>query len=115
MKTAMKAGMVSTTTQAPSVNLVIRKITVATAVTTAPVPLIAARRDQPAGRFRRQCTTSPAWDSVKPVNTPIAYSGIRVRVLPSTAISSAPARMASAQMPEANTCRSSRSPNRCGR
>ena len=41
--------MATTTTQAPSVNLVTRKISVAAAVTTAPVPLMAARRRQPAG------------------------------------------------------------------
>ena len=107
--------MASTTTQAPAVNLVTRKITVATAVTTAPMPLMTARWRQRGGRVRRQCTTSPVWDSVNPVNTPIANSGISVWVLPPTATSSAPDKTASVQTPEANTCRSSRSENRCGR
>ena len=40
----MKAGMAITTTQAPSVNLEIKKTTVAMAVTTAPMPLMTARR-----------------------------------------------------------------------
>ena len=56
---------------------------VAMAVTTAPMPLIMARRRQPGGRSRRQCTTRPVWDSVKPMNTPMANSGMSVLVLPS--------------------------------
>ena len=77
-----EGGTATTTTQAPSVNLVTRKITVATAVTTAPRPLMAARCCQPRGRLRHQCTTKPAWASVKPVNTPMANSGISLSVLP---------------------------------
>ena len=38
------------------------------------------------GRSRRQCTTRPVWESVKPTNTPIANSGMSVLVLPRTAI-----------------------------
>ena len=37
-------------------------------------------------RSRRQCTTSPACDSVNPMKTPMAKRGISVLVLPSTAI-----------------------------
>lgn len=111
----MNAGTASTTTQAPSVNLLNRNIAVATAVTTAPAPLIAARWRQRGGRFRRQYTTSPDRDSVNPVNTPIANRGISAWVLPPTATSSAPDKTASVTMPGANTCRSSRSENRCGR
>jgi hypothetical protein len=111
----MNPGTASTTTQAPAVNLVIRKITVAAAVTAAPVPLTIARCCHRGGRVLRQWTTSPAWESVKPVNTPIANSGIRVRVLPPTTISSTPDITASVQIPEANTCRSSRIEYRCGR
>ena len=84
---AMKAGTATTTTQAPPVNLVTRKITVATAVMIAPSPLIAARRCQPVERWRHQWTTSPVWAQVKPVNTPMANSGMSRIVSPSTAIS----------------------------
>ena len=79
----MKAGMAMTTTQAPSVNLETRKTMVAMAVMHAPKPLMAARRRQPVGRSRHQCTTSPACESVNPMNTPMAKRGMRVLVLPS--------------------------------
>src|SRR5690349_19090957 len=72
----MNAGNASTTTQAPSVNFVARKTTVATVVTTAPRPLRLARYRQRGGRVRRQRTTSPLCDKVKPVKTPTAYSGM---------------------------------------
>jgi hypothetical protein len=111
----MNAGIATTTTHAPSVNLVIRKITVAAAVTSAPKPLTAARICQRGALVRHQCTTSPLCASVKPMNTPMANSGIIVLVLPFTTTSSTPDRTASAQMPLANTCRSPRSENRCGR
>src|SRR5690349_23086676 len=62
----MNAGNASTTTQAPSVNFVARNTTVATAVTAAPRPLRLARYRQRGGRVRRQCTTSPPCDKVKP-------------------------------------------------
>jgi hypothetical protein len=111
----ISAGIASTTSHAPAVNLVTRNITVASAVTTAPVPLMIARYCQLGDRVRRQWTTIPVCDSVKPVNTPIANSGISLWVLPATAISKTPARPASVQMPKASTCRSSRCANRCGR
>ena len=60
----------------------------AVAVTTAPTPLIVARRCHPGSLVRRQWTTRPAWASVKPMNTPMANSGISVLVLPPTATSS---------------------------
>ena len=97
--------MAMTTTQAPSVNLETRKITVATAVTNAPVPLITARLAQPCSRVRRQCTTRPDWERVKPMNTPIANKGIRVLVFPPTATSSAAEKMVSAQTPLPKTRR----------
>ena len=86
----MNAGMAMTTTQAPSVNLEMRKTMVAMAVTTAPMPLMTARRRQPGGRVLRQCTTRPVCERVKPMNTPMAKRGISVLVLPPTATSSAP-------------------------
>ncbi len=52
-----------------------------------------ACRRQPEGRLHDQWTTSPAWQSVKPVNAPIANRGIGVRVFPLTAISNTPDRM----------------------
>ena len=111
----MKAGMAMTTTQAPSVNLEMRKTMVAMAVMMAPKPLMAARRRQRGGRSRHQCTTSPAWDSVKPMNTPMAKRGMRVLVLPPTAMSSAPAMIVSTKIPLPKVCRSPRMVNRCGR
>ena len=111
----MKAGMAMTTTQAPSVNLETKKTMVAMAVTTAPMPLMAARRRHPGGRSFRQCTTRPVCDSVKPMNTPMAKRGISVLVLPPTATSSAPAMTASTTMPLAKTWRSPRMLKRWGR
>ena len=111
----MKAGMAITTTQAPSVNFEIKKTTVAMAVMTAPIPLMTARRRQPGGRVLRQCTTRPVCDSVKPMNTPMANSGISVLVLPPTAIRSAPAMTASTTMPFAKVWRSPRMVKRWGR
>ena len=103
-----------TTTQAPSVNLETRKTMVAMAVTTAPIPLMVARRRQPGGRSRRQCTTSPVWDSVKPMNTPMAKRGMSVLVLPRTAMRSAAAMSDSTTIPLEKTWRSPRSAKRCG-
>ena len=107
--------MATTTTQAPSTNLVTRKITVALAVTTAPMPLMAARRIQPRSLVRRQWTTSPAWDRVKPMKTPMANRGIRVLVLPSTTTSSRPENSVRATTPLPKTSRLSRTPKRWGR
>lgn len=104
-----------TTTQAPAENFVITKMTVATAVTTAPVPLTAARRRQRGGRERCQCTTRPAWANVKPVNTPTANRGMGDWVLPFTASSRAADRAARTQMAAAYTWRSPRMAKRCGR
>ena len=64
--------MISTTIHAPCVNFVTTCTTETTAVATAPTPLSAARRFQPASRLRHQCITIPACDSVKQTNTPIA-------------------------------------------
>ncbi len=72
LNSRISSGIAITTTQAPARNLVKRKIRVATAVTTAPVPLMTARRDHPRSRVRHQCTTSPACERVNPVNTPMA-------------------------------------------
>ena len=98
-KRKMKDGMAMTTTHAPSVNLEMRKTTVAMAVMQAPTPLMVARRRQPGGRSRHQCTTRPDCDSVKPMNTPMAKRGMRVLVLPPTATRSAPAITASTTIP----------------
>ena len=111
----MKAGMAITTTQAPSVNFETKKTMVAMAVMHAPTPLMTARRRHPGGWVFRQCTTSPVCDSVKPMNTPMAKRGIRVFVLPPTAIRSAPARTASTTMPLAKVWRSPRMVKRWGR
>ncbi len=47
--------MATTTTQAPSRNLVVSRTTPATAVSTAPTPFRTARRSQPCGRCPAQC------------------------------------------------------------
>ena len=98
----MSAGTAITTTQAPSVNLVRMNTMVAMAVTVAPRPLRAARNSQRGGRVRHQCTTRPLCDSVKPVNTPMANSGISVSTFPRTAMSSTADARDSAQIPGAN-------------
>ncbi len=84
-------------------------------VTTAPNPLMVARCRQPGGRVRHQWTTNPVWERVKPVNTPMANSGISSLVLPPTATNKAPERTASTQMPLEKTWRSPRKANRWGR
>ncbi len=104
----MNAGTATTTTHAPSVNFDTRKTIVATAVMTAPMPLMAARYRQRRGRSRRQCTTRPVWESVNPVKTPMAKRGISVFVLPRTASRSTPDITESAPMPNAKVWRSPR-------
>ena len=54
-------------------------------------PLIAARSRQRGGRSARQWRTSPTWLSVKPMNTPIANSGIRLLTCAPDATSSSTA------------------------
>ena len=70
-------------TQAPAVNLVMPAMTNTMPDSTAPVALkTRLRRQCGSSRWRRQCTTMPVWDRVKARNTPTAYSGSRVPVLP---------------------------------
>ncbi len=111
----MSSGTTTTTTQAPSVNLEIRKTMVARAVTTAPMPLSAAFRRQPGGRAALQCTTMPVWARVKPMNTPMANRGINVLVFPRTTTNSAAAAILRAQMPLEKTRRSPRRAKAWGR
>ncbi len=111
----MKAGTAMTTTQAPSVNFETRNTMVAMPVITAPIPLMVARRRQPGGRSRRQCTTRPVCESVKPTNTPMAKSGMSVLVLPRTATMSAAAISERTTIPLERTCRSPRRVKRWGR
>ena len=91
--------MISTTTQAPAVNLLTSSMMMVTKVRTAPSPLMAARRIQPGWRCACQCRTMPAWDRVKPTNTPMANSGMSAWVSPSEATSSAAAATASTPTP----------------
>ena len=88
-----------TTTQAPEVNLAATKTTAATAVSSAPMPLSAARSIQRGERWLCQWRTSPVWLMVNPVNTPIAYSGMSRAVTALTAISRTPASTASTTTP----------------
>lgn len=66
--------MRTTTTQAPSVNLVTPSMTKTTNVTTAPVPLMTACVSHLGSSCRRrhQWTTIPDWDRVKDRKTPMA-------------------------------------------
>ena len=64
--------MVTTTTQAPWVNLLNSSTPVTTRVTRLPKPLISALTRQPNPRSFHQCTTIPAWERVKLKNTPTA-------------------------------------------
>ena len=59
-------------THAPSTNFVTAMITATTADRKAPKALIAVPLRQPGSRSRRWCLVIPAWDRVKPVNTPMA-------------------------------------------
>ena len=88
-----------TTTHAPSRNFENSSTSTAIAVITAPVALIVARSRQCGGRSARQWRTSPTWLSVKPMNTPIANSGIRLLTCAPDAISSTSASSASATIP----------------
>ncbi len=72
------AGIAMTTTHAPSRNFENSSTSTAIAVITDPVALIATRSRQRGGRSLRQWRTRPTWLSVKPMNTPIANSGIRL-------------------------------------
>ena len=85
-----------------------RNTTTATAVITAPVPFSAIRSRQREDRSWFQCRTSPTWLSVKPMNTPIAYSGISRLVSALTATSSSAASTASEKIPNRYTGRSAR-------
>ena len=64
-------GRVARTIQAPSANFVVATTMATTPVTAAPRPFTVARRRHPRSRFRAQCRTSPACDSVNAMKTPI--------------------------------------------
>ena len=72
MKVATRAGMTSTTIQAPCANFVTAITTVTIAVAVAPTPLIAIRHRQPLERSRSQCRTMPDCESVNEMKTPTA-------------------------------------------
>ena len=74
----------------------------------APTTLMASPTFQRGSRSRQWCTTMPVWDSVKPVKTPTAYSGMRAEVSPPKTMISTPARAARTMMPLENTSRSPR-------
>ena len=104
----ISAGTAITTTHAPSRNFVPNSTTTVIAVITAPAPFTLARSCQRRGLALRQWRTSPIWLSVKPMNTPIAYSGISFSVWAPTAISNSSAANASATIPILYTGRSAR-------
>ena len=88
-----------TTTHAPSRNFENSSTSTAIAVIALPVALIVARSRQCGGRSERQWRTRPTWLSVKPMNTPIANSGIRLLTCASDAVSRTSDRSASATIP----------------
>ena len=86
-----------------------------TPVVSAPTALTAALAFHLGSLRRRWCCTIPAWDRVKPVNTPTAYRGIRALMLPLNTTISTPATAARKMMPLENTSRSPRLANWRGR
>src|SRR4029453_251128 len=70
-------GMAMTTMKAPSVNLPMMITTRATAVTTAPTPLMTVPERQPGSRRRRWRRGMPAWARGDDNTTPTADSGVR--------------------------------------
>ncbi len=68
-------------TQAPSVNLDTAMMIRTMKESTAAVPLMASRRRQWSSRWFRWYLAMPAPAMVKPVNTPMAYSGISLSTL----------------------------------
>ena len=71
-KIPTRMGIVSTTNQAPWVNLLRSRTPVTTAVMVAPRPFTRALDLQPRLRSLHQCTTIPVWERVKLRNTPTA-------------------------------------------
>jgi len=70
------------TTQAPRIapsglNLVMAMMMSTISERTAPVALMNRPRRQPGSLSLMWCLAIPAWESVKLVNTPMAYSGMR--------------------------------------
>ncbi|CAB4764388.1 unannotated protein [freshwater metagenome] len=93
---------------APSVNLTTTTVPVTANVVREPTPEKNARVCQP-GSFSFRCRTSiPNWLSVKPVNTPTAYSGIKALTIPPNAITNADAAKPKKITPFENTSRSPR-------
>jgi hypothetical protein len=80
---AMISAIRTMATQAPAVNFVTPAMMNTMPDSTAPVAL-KTRLFRQCGwsRCRRQCATMPAWAKVKARNTPTAYSGSKVFVLP---------------------------------
>ena len=65
-------GNVMRITQAPSANFVIAMMAATRKLRKQPKPLMATPLRHPGSRRRRWCLVIPAWESVKPVNTPMA-------------------------------------------
>ena len=84
-------------------------------VVTAPIALITMPTRQFGSWRRRWWRTMPAWLSVKPVNTPKAYSGISLEMSPSKTMISSAATTARKMTPLENTSRSPRLANWRGR
>src|SRR5437763_11602247 len=66
----MMSGMIKTTIQAPSMNLVTTWMMETIPVATPPIPLSAAFHFHPGALERSQCITIPSWDNVKQMKTP---------------------------------------------
>ena len=72
---AMSRGMISTTIQAPSANLVTVSVSSTMAVTTAPTPFTHMRHRHPVSFRRSQRQTIPLCENVKEMKTPTMYNG----------------------------------------
>ena len=81
---AMSTGMSTSTTHAPSRNLLAATSIATTPVVAAPMPLMSALRRHPrsVARCVYQRRTMPDWLSVKAMKTPTVYSGMSALTLP---------------------------------
>ena len=108
MNATTSAGITTAGIHAPSVNFETTTTSATMPVATQPTALIANDGRHRRPRRRRWWTTIPAWLSVKPVNTPKAYSGISAEMLPRKTMTRIAAATARKMIPLENTSRSPR-------
>ncbi|MNI54173.1 hypothetical protein D3C73_1090590 [compost metagenome] len=96
-------------------NFVIIKIIVIVSVVSIPTVFTANLFVQPFGLVLTQCTIIPSCDKVNGINTPTAYSGIRLSVFPWNAVTSTADKTPRKIIPLEKPRRSPRTINACGR